>query len=352
MSDKDKKLFKELCAEFSDIITPRPGRYNNNSGHVDNSINFVEKPAPNQKVYQPKYSDVMKAHLATKMDKLFDWGVLVYPESVGVTCEFLSPSMIIPKAEKGEYRLVTDFGALNRYIRKPPTASPTIQEAKNALAKKPYFCHLDLSNYYYQSGMSREDIQYLGVLHPYKGVLAYSVEPQGLKGASEHAYEKLGRIFGSMCQVGTAFRQADSLFALGDSLPELRKNLREIFVKIRANGLTLKPSKIIVAPRKSVLFGWNWEEGLWSPTIHTTSALERIPLPKTSTQLRSYLGSFKQFSDCIRNYGDILSPLEKMTGEKGLKLSWTEDQEAAFRASQKAIADLQGVYIRVFSSCP
>ncbi len=49
--------------------------------------------------------------------------------------------------------------------------------------------------------------------------------------------------------------------------------------------------------------------------------------------------------DCIKNYGDILSPLEKMTGEKGLKLSWTEDQEAAFRASQKAIADLQGVYI-------
>ena len=68
-------------------------------------------------------------------------------------------------------------------------------------------------------------------------------------------------------------------------MEELRNNLEEIFIKIKDNGLTLKPSKIIVAPKRSVLFGWNWEEGLWTPTSHTTSALERVPLPKTSTQL-------------------------------------------------------------------
>ena len=93
MTEEEKESFRQLCRDYSSIITPRPGRYNNHAGHVDNTINFVEKPAPNQKVYQPKYSDVMKKELATKMDKLHDWGVLVYPETVGV-CEFLSPSMI------------------------------------------------------------------------------------------------------------------------------------------------------------------------------------------------------------------------------------------------------------------
>ena len=345
MDEEERKMFLDLCTSYRDIITPRPGRYNNATGHVDNSINFSERPAPNHKVYQPKYSDVMKKHLADKMDKLMDWGVLTFPDKVGVTCEYLSPSMLVPKAEKGEFRLVTDFASLNRYIRKPPTASPTIQDAKEALAKKRFFAHLDLSNYYYQSGMSREDIQFLGVLHPYRGVLCYAVEPQGLKGASEHAYEKLSRIFGTLCREEKAFRQADSLFALGDSLEELHQNLEMIFAKIRLNGLTIKPSKIIIAPEKSILFGWEWRKGQWSPTSHTTSALERVPQPTTSTQLRSYLGSFKQFSDCIDNYGEILSKLEKMTCAKGTKLEWTEEQSNAFKESQVAIAKLQGVYL-------
>ena len=321
-----------------------PGRYNNWSGRVDNSISFSEKPAPNHKVYQPKYSDRLKKLLAEKMDKLSDWGVLSFPDEVGVTCEYLSPSMLVPKQEKGEFRLVTDFASLNRYIKKPPTASPTIQDAKEALAKKRFFAFLDLSNYYYQSGMGREDIQYLGVLHPYRGVMCYAVEPQGLKGASEHAYEKLSRIFGDICQEDKAFRQADSLFALGDTMEELHVNLEEIFRRIRLNGLTIKPSKIIIAPKKSILFGWEWEDGKWSPTTHTTSTLERVPLPTTSTQLRSYLGSFKQFSDCIDDYGEILTKLEKMTCAKGTKLQWTPEQEAAFKHSQDVIAKLQGVY--------
>ena len=345
MTDEERATFMDLCTRYKDIITPTPGRYNNRAGHVDNSINFSERPAPNHKVYQPKYSDEMKKLVADKMDKLEGWGVLTFPDKVGVTCEYLSPSMLVPKAEKGEFRLVTDFASLNRYIKKPPTASPTIQDAKEALAKKRYFAHLDLSNYYYQSGMSREDIQYLGLLHPFRGVMCYAVEPQGLKGASEHAYEKLSRVFGRLCQEDKAFRQADSLFALGDTLEELHTNLELIFEKIRANGLTIKPSKIIVAPKKSILFGWEWCEGKWTPTSHTTSALERVPLPTTSTQLRSYLGSFKQFSDCVDNYGEILSTLEKMTCAKGTKLQWTEEQKKAFSDSQSAIAKLQGVFL-------
>ena len=345
MTPSQKKMFRDLCAKYTDIITPRPGRYNNHSGHVDNSINFAERPPSNQKVYQPKYSDKMKELLGQKMDALEDWGVLTFPDKVGVSIEFLSPSMLVPKSEKDEFRMVSDLCGLNRYIKKPPTTSPSIQEAKEDLAKKRYFAHIDLSNYYYQSGMSREDIQWLGVLHPFKGVMCYACEPQGLKGASEHAYEKLSRIFGSLCRAGKAIRQADSLFAVGDTLEELRDNLELVFERVQLNGLTIKPSKIIVAPRKSVLFGWEWCEGKWSPTSHVTSALERVPLPKTSTQLRSYLGSFKQFSDCISNYGEILSALEKMTSGKGVKLQWTPEQEKAFKESQDAIKSLLGVYI-------
>ena len=69
------------------------------------------------------------------MDKLEDWGVLVRPEDIGVVPEFVVPSMLTPKPEKGEWRLVTDFTPLNIHIKKLETVVPTIDDAKEKLAK-------------------------------------------------------------------------------------------------------------------------------------------------------------------------------------------------------------------------
>ena len=82
--------------------------------------------------------------MAEKMDKLEEWGVLIKPEEIGVVPEFVVASMLMPKAEKREWRLVTDFTPLNIHIKKLETAAPTIKEAKEKLAKYKYHIQLDL----------------------------------------------------------------------------------------------------------------------------------------------------------------------------------------------------------------
>ena len=245
LTGDQRTAFKELCKEFVDVITAAPGRYNGCFGIVSNAINFAEKPPPVHKVYQPKLTDAMKQVMAKKMDKLYEWGCLAYPEEIGVQVEFVSPSMLVPKTDPGEYRLVTDFTALNRYIKKFPATTPTINQAKKAIAQAKYQVHLDFSNWFYQSGMSRTDCQFLGVLHPYKGLMTYVVEPQGLRNASEHSGEKIARFLGDMIQDKRAVSMADGVHILAQSVPELLTNLREVFTRARQAGLTFKPSKIL-----------------------------------------------------------------------------------------------------------
>ena len=194
-----KTRFKQLCTEYSNVITPVPGRYNGAFGRTSTDINFTSTPPSNQKTYIPKYSHEMMTLLASKMDKLEQWGVLRKPEELGIVPEFVVPSMLTPKAEKNEFRLVTDFTSLNKYIKKLPTISPNIQEAKQKIAKFKYHVFLDLSNYYYQGGVTIQDSQYLATVHPFKGLMVYTGEPQGLLNSGEHTYERLGRIFGDMC---------------------------------------------------------------------------------------------------------------------------------------------------------
>ena len=84
------------------------------------------------------------------MDKLISYGVLARPEDIGVVPEVVSPSLITPKSEQGEWRLVTDFSGLNKNIKKYPSTSPTIADGKRFLARKKYFVHLDLANFFFQ----------------------------------------------------------------------------------------------------------------------------------------------------------------------------------------------------------
>ena len=148
-----KKRFLKLCQDYSSIITPVPGKYNGAFGWTSTDINFVSKPPAISKTYLPKYSQEMMQLLANKMDTLESWGVLRKPEELGIIPEYVVPSMLTPKTEENQFRLVTDFSSLNKYIRKLPTVSPNIQDAKKKIAKFQYHVFLDLSNYYYQGGI-------------------------------------------------------------------------------------------------------------------------------------------------------------------------------------------------------
>ena len=164
LTPQQRQEFRNICLQFSDVLSSHPGKYNGAYGFSNNSINFTSRPPPNKKVYVPNYSPDMQQLLAQKMDKLISWGILQRPEQVGVTVEFLSPSMLVPKVEPNQYRLVTDFSSLNSYIRKFPTHSPGIREAKQHLAEKQFRIELDFSEYFYQGGLQREDSQWLGVI--------------------------------------------------------------------------------------------------------------------------------------------------------------------------------------------
>ena len=138
---------------------------------------------------------------------------------------------------------------------------------------------MDLSNFFYQSPMEEEDMPYLGVLHPYKGTYVYGREPQGLKNASEHGYNKLAVVFGDLVAQDRMTRMADGVYPLGDTSEELLINFFEVLLRAKNCGFTFKPSKLIIAPRTSTLFGWILSDSKWTPTAHTMSALTKAPSP-------------------------------------------------------------------------
>ena len=342
-----RNRFMTICREYADIITPKPGKYNGFYGLVDNSINFSNIPPPSVRAHLPKYSHEMLVIMGEKMDQLERWGVLRKPEDLGIVPEFVLASMLQPKPDSGDWRLVTDFTPLNIHIKKLETISPTISEAKEKLAKYRYHIQLDLSNYFYQGGMKIKDIQFLATPHSFKGLRVYTCEPQGLKNASEHAYERLGRVYGDLCASERMTRMADGLYILADNLKNLEENFIEVLQRARLCGFTFKPSKIVIAPLKTVLFGWNLTDSGWRPTSHTITPLIKAELPVTVKQARSWIGSYKQISDGIPNHAILLGPLESSLGGKASaeRIVWTQDLINSFEECKKSLNNIQTIHV-------
>ena len=346
LSSETRKKFHIINKKYESIFTPTPGRYSGYYGDVDTSINFTEPPIQTRKVSQPNYNYDQKLKLAQKMDELIQAGILMKPEEVGVTAEFISPCLLVPKLEKGQDRLVSDFTSLNRFVKRCAATSPTIQEAKTDLARKKYFAEVDLSNYFFQGGLRREDCSYLAVQHPFLGVHVYTASPQGLKNSSEHSYERLGRVYGDMMQRGQLTRMADGLYPLGDSEEELLQNYEETLRRAELAGFTFKPKKTVVAPRTTIMFGWKLEDGKWSPQEHVISSISRSEKPATIKQMRSFLGSYKQLADCVPNYAVLLSDMEKLVGARSSseRITWTDALQESFVKAKDAIRKCEGIY--------
>ena len=342
-----KERFRKTCESFTDVINPNPGRYNNYYGNVDCTIDFCSTPPPSVKARLPNYSSEKLKIMAEQMDKMESMGVLAKPENVGVVPAFVVPSLLVPKPEKGEWRVVSDFTPLNIHIRKFETISPGIEEAKRTIAKYKYNIEMDLSNYFWQGGMRKEDIQYLATPHPYKGLRVYTVEPQGLRNASEHSYEKLTRIFGDLRQADKMTCMADGLYVVGNTLDDLHKTFTEVLHRARKCGLTFKPKKIVIAPRDTVLFGWKKEGEGWRPLDHVISPLTRAEEPVTAKQLRSFIGSYKQLTECIKDYAMLLSPLEKAVAglESADRIDWTTELSNNFKTAKKALENTETIFV-------
>ena len=114
-----------------------------------------------------------------------------------------------------------------------------------------------------------------------------------------------------MIQDARLAQMADGLHVLGDNIPELASNYKEVLDRASHCHLTFKPSKVIVCPQIITLFGWVLKGNRWYPTDHTTSSLVNAERPTTVKQLRSFLGSFKQLSESIPEYAVTIHALEQ-----------------------------------------
>ena len=359
MDEKQQKKLWAILRKYHKVFDKDISEgYNNASGEFDVDWNWLndQQPPPGVSKQEVYANEEMNQLKQSKIDWMESQNICFKAHLLGVPVKYASLTMLVPKAtlkdHKGPlshdlFRFVNLFNQLNDYIKLEPSQPESISSVLYEAGQWQYMISGDLTNSFYQRWITKKKLPYMAFHSPYKGMYILARSAQGMKNQSEGLDQMLRVILGDLIKQGKARKIADDVQAGGQTVDEAIDNLEKVLIEFDKNNIKMDPRKTRIFAKKLPIFGWIKENQSIKPDQHRILAIEKSAQPKTITELRSYLGSYKVFYRHMPNMSVILNDLQQLAGEKNGKMEivWTESLENAFKKSKEALENIKPLYL-------
>ena len=252
-----------------------------------------------------------------------------------------APLVVVPK-KNGDIRLTVDYRKLNAITKRPIFPIPETRHLLDTLHGSAYFTTLDLSSGYYNVPMHESDI----------GKTAFSTRknhwefvrmPMGLSTSPSTFQRVMHKVFDKenwhQCLI-----YLDDILVFSRSLEEQTERLRTIFERIRSAGLKLSPEKCDFFKKEVSYLGYTITSQGTKTDEKKISKIKNWPIPKSAEDLRSWIGLCGYYRHFIRNYAQMVAPLEKLCKiiwnkkkKKATDIEWSAECQESFDKLKEAL---------------
>lgn len=322
--DQTKKLEEFLAEELPVFETiRRPTKL------VKHQIRLKD-PTPLKQRYRnrnPKMQEIIDA----EVDEMLAAGVIERSHS-----PWSSPVVLVTKKD-GKKRFCIDFRAINKVSEKDAYPLPKINAILDKLREGKYFSTLDLKSGYWQVPLTADSKPVTAFTAPERGLFQFRVMPFGLHSAPATFQRLLDQIIGPELDK-CAFVYLDDIIVIGRSFEEHLLNLRKVFRQLYNASLKLNPSKCHFGKRKLKYLGHLVTADGIQTDPDKVKAIQAIPQPKTTKQVRSFLGVATWYRRFVPNFADIAAPLCSLL-KKDTRFHWGASQQEAFAELRKRLTE-------------
>lgn len=305
----------ELLNKFGDIFSDLPG----NATGMEHSIQLTTDEPVKSKPYGLPYR--VRETLKEDIKDMLKMGV-IRPS----TSPYASPTVIVKKPD-GSNRICIDYRKLNRISVFDPEPMIKADDLFQKLSGDKYFTKLDLSKGYWQIPVKREDIPKTAFVTP-DGHYEFIKMPFGMVNSGATLVRGMRKLLGDLKGVDNYI---DDILVHSENWEEHIKLLTEVFNRLAAAGLTVRPSKCRVGETNVEFIGHQLQGDGIKPIEDNMEKIRAAPRPTDKTQVRSFIGLTGYYREYIPHYSTIASPLTDLT-KKGepKKVRWQEPQEKAY----------------------
>ena len=327
-----------LSVESSDFIKQIPLKYPNctsSSPHIqsDNSVLHFIPTLPSQP-YRTKHRELpfsKRQAVEKEFQELEKEGVIRRSSS-----PWASAIHVVTKPD-GSFRPCGDYRVLNSIIIHDAYPMPLISDILTKLNNKTCFSKIDLKKAFHQIPMNPDDICKTAVITPF-GLFEYLKMPFGLRNAAQTFQRHIDHVLRGLDFVSPYL---DDILVFSEDTASHLDHLHTIFQRLNDNNLLINANKCAYFASEVQFLGHSISSFGVSTIPGKLDVITNLPLPKSVTNLRSFLGAVNFYHRFIPMASSLLAPLSALAvGPKTATISWTDDAKSTFEKVKYALTKL------------
>ncbi|KAK1424442.1 hypothetical protein QVD17_19772 [Tagetes erecta] len=242
--------------------------------------------------------------------------------------------VLFVKKKDGSMRMCIDYRELNKLTIKNKYPLPRIDDLFNQMQGASYFSKIDLRSGYHQLKVREDDIPKTAFRTRY-GHYEFLVMSFGLTNAPATFMDLMNRVCKPYLDKFVIVFIDDILVYSRDQ-NDHTEHLKKVLETLRQEKLYAKFSKCDFWKREVQFLGHVINETGVQVDPTKIEAIMKWEVPKTPTEIRSFLGLAGYYRRFIKDFSKIATPMTALTRKKA-EFKWGPEQEEAFSVLKKKL---------------
>ncbi len=323
LSRVQQQVVEQVIRAYPSVISSRPGR----THLVTHEIDTGDSPPVRIKYCRIPYS--LRPKVDEEVARLLQMGFIRPSVS-----DWAAPAVAVLKPS-GKIRLCVNYRELNKRAKFEATPIPRMDDVIEKVGDARYLSKLDLNRGYHQIPLSKASMERSAFILP-SGLFEWTVLPFGLHAAPASFARLMSTVTRKVQACCTHY--FDDLVVYSYTWEDHLSDIGKVFRELQTAGLSVNLEKCKFAQKEVLFLGHVIGNGCSRPNPEKLKSVKEYPLPKTKTDVRSFLGLAGYYRKYIPGFAEISRHLTALT-KKSAAVNVTLDSEslAAFETLKSAL---------------
>ena len=244
---------------------------------------------------------------------------------------WISPIVATPKKDGG-IRLCVDMREANQAIERERHTIPTLQDFKAEVNGSKFFSKIDLKQAYHQLEL-HPDSRFITTFSTHEGLYQYKRLNYGTNSAAKIFQNVLQQ---NLSDIRGVKNLMDDIIIHGKTRKAHDEALESCLKRLTELNLKAKGEKCEFLREEITFFGLKFTAVGTKPDPERIANMVKVPAPKTTGEVRSFLGMANTCHEYISDYATITAPLRELT-KKNSVFKWEPRHRKAFEELKKKL---------------